>query len=361
MAEERGNSQEYMATGAGFLAELPLAELSAAEAEAMAARHFGFHGRATRLAGGRYLAFHLATEDGRGFVLQVLHPAEEPGLAHFQTVTLLNLARAHPELPVPRLHRPLCGRGAEATAGIGGQSCRLRLLDHLPGRPMHLTAPCHRQRRAVGTMLAQLDRGLAEQADGADPKPSGLPVRRMAGLWKLITSLPQIGDRGLAAGLLERFERNLAPRLLRLPVQPVHLELIRRNLRVSEDDHAAIIGITGFEALAYAPSVDALARACADQLQPEGHPLAGPGDVVEAFHALRPLRPEELDLLAGLIAAHVVMVTIQHAWTLSRRRAEAPDVRHDYAHALSGLRRLGVLPQDEAETYLRRRIAAART
>ena len=69
--------------------------LTGAQAEQIAAEHFGLESRATLLTGERDQNFLLQTADAR-FVLKVSHPDEDRGAVDFHTAALLHIAQADP-------------------------------------------------------------------------------------------------------------------------------------------------------------------------------------------------------------------------------------------------------------------------
>ncbi|KAA2215050.1 phosphotransferase [Teichococcus oryzae] len=343
----------------GALLDAPPLPVTEAEAEALAEQHFGQQGQAVPLGGERDRNFHLRAGDEAGFVLKVIHPAEDAAVSAFHSLALEHLARSDPSLPVPRLHRPVAGPGTEAIWQPEGRpACRLRLLDYLPGRPLHLTAPGPAQRRAVGACLARLDLAFQGFTHPAERHPLMWDIQHALRLRGFLAHLPQVGDRGVAAAMLDRFERHVLPVLPRLRMQVIHNDFNPHNILADPADDAAIAGIIDFGDMVRAPLVQDLATACAYQMQPEGHPLAAAAELAQAFHAHCPLQPEEIAILADLIGTRLTVSVAISSWRAARQPENASYILRNYNRALSGLRRLGVLPRDEAQRFLKERLAA---
>ncbi len=96
--------------------DLTLPELTAAEAAEIARREFGLTGEAKQLYSERDANFHLRPAGGGpGHVLKIANAVEDPDVIDLQTASLRHIARADPELPVPRV---ILSRSGEAVAWV---------------------------------------------------------------------------------------------------------------------------------------------------------------------------------------------------------------------------------------------------
>lgn len=339
----------------GAVLDTPVPAITLAEATELAHAAFGLDGTVTPLTGERDRNFHLRTADGAEYALRVINAAEDPAVSDFQSLALLHLAAADPGLPVPRLHRPLQGAAPEAVwqPAHGGAPCRVRVLDYLPGRPLHLTAPDRAQRTAIGQCLARLDAALRDFRHPADSHVLMWDIQRALQLRGMAAQLPEPADRALAAGVLDRFERHALPLLPGLRPQVIHNDFNPHNILADAVRDEAITGIIDFGDMVRAPLVQDLATAAAYQLAPEGHPLEGPAQLIAAFDAVCPLWPEEVEILADLIATRMAVAVTISGWRALRQPANADYILRNYGRSLSGLRRVGALPRQDAQTYLR--------
>ncbi|PHK96693.1 hypothetical protein CR162_01940 [Pseudoroseomonas rhizosphaerae] len=325
------------------------------EVAALARERFGLEAAVRPLTGERDRNFHLRAADGAEYVLKVIHPAEEPAVSDFQSRALLHLAETGPDLPVPRLHPPLEGGAPEALWRRPGQpDCRVRVLDYLPGRPLHLTRPGPAQRAAVGATLARLDLALRDFRHPAEEHALMWDIQHALRLRPLVAHLPDAPDRELADAVLERFATHAVPRLATLRRQVVHNDFNPHNILADEARDDRVAGIIDFGDMVRAPLVQDLATAAAYQMTEEGHPLEGPAQLAAAFHAVCPLEDGELSVLADLIATRLAVAVTISGWRAARQPQNAPYILRNYPRSLAGLRRLGALPRAEAETYLRK-------
>ncbi|WP_307140211.1 phosphotransferase [Pseudoroseomonas cervicalis] len=344
----------------GAVLDTPAPVVSLDEAAALARDAFGLAAEATPLAGERDRNIHLRAADGREYALRVINPAEPAEVSDFQSRALLHLAEAAPDLPVPRLHAPLSGDAPEAlwTPAGGGAPCRVRLLDYLPGRPLHLAAPSPAQRAALGAMLARLDLAFAGYRHAAEGHELMWDIQRALKLRPLVAHLPGPDDRALAESVLERFERHALPLLPGLRPQVIHNDFNPHNILTDPEDDRRITGIIDFGDMVRAPMVQDLATAAAYQVAAEGHPLEGPAQLARAYHALCPLWPEEVEILADLIATRLAVAVTISGWRAAKQPENAPYILRNYPRSLSGLRRLGALSRAEAQSYLRKALNA---
>ncbi|MCQ4160444.1 phosphotransferase [Roseomonas sp. GC11] len=344
----------------GAVLDTPAPAVSLEEAARLAREAFGITGEVHPLTGERDRNFHLRGADGRDYALRVINPAEEPGVSDFQSRALLHLGEAGPDLPVPRLHRPLSGAAPEALwqPEGGGTPCRVRLLDYLPGKPLHLAAPSGAQRAMLGGCLARLDRALSGFRHPSEGHVLMWDIQRALRLRPLLAHLPEAADRALATAMLERFERHALPLLPGLRPQVIHNDFNPHNILTDPADDRRISGIIDFGDMVRAPMVQDLATAAAYQILPEGHPLEGPAELAAAFHAVCPLWPEEVEILADLIATRLAVAVTISGWRAARQPENAPYILRNYPRSLAGLRRLGALPRAEAQAYLRKALHA---
>ncbi|ONG58316.1 hypothetical protein BKE38_03030 [Pseudoroseomonas deserti] len=339
----------------GAVLDSPVPAITVAEAEAFARDAFGLDGAIRPLTAERDRNFLLVARDGREYAMRVINAAEDPAVSDFQSRALMHAAAADPTLPVPRLHLPLAGDAAEAVwqPADAGPPCRVRVLDYLSGRPLHLTAPDRAQRTAIGQCLARLDRALSGFRHPAESHVLLWDIQRALQLRGFAEQLPEPADRALALGILDRLERHALPLLPGLRPQVIHNDFNPHNILADAVDDQRITGIIDFGDMVRAPLVQDLATAAAYSLAPEGHPLEGPAQIIAAFDAACPLWEEELEVLADLIATRTAVSVIISGWRALRQPENAAYILRNYPRSLSGLRRLGALRREDARTYLR--------
>ena len=84
-------------------------ELSPEAVMALVRRHYGIDGSVRSLAGERDQNCLVETAGGSRYVFKISNPSEPAAVVDFQIAALDHIARAAPELPVPRVVRTLEG------------------------------------------------------------------------------------------------------------------------------------------------------------------------------------------------------------------------------------------------------------
>jgi Ser/Thr protein kinase RdoA (MazF antagonist) len=262
----------------------------------------------------------------------------------FQGEALLHLAQADPALPVPRTRLPLAVQWE-----VAGQPSRLvRVYSWLPGRPLHLAAPGPVQRRELGRLLARLDLALRGFQHPAQHHVLLWDIQHAARVRGLLPAIEDPARRAVLERLLDRFEQQVLPVMRALRRQVIHNDFNPHNVLADNVDDTRIAGVIDFGDMVHAPLVQDLATACAYQIQPEGHPLAGPAEMAAAFHAICPLLPEELDILPDLIAVRGVISVAISGWRARLQPENAPYILRNTPRAWAGLKRLAAVPRHEA-------------
>ncbi|MCK8784827.1 phosphotransferase [Roseomonas sp. NAR14] len=333
----------------GAALDLPAPPATEAEAESLARAHFGVEARARALSGERDRNFHLRDAAGRDYVLKVGHPAEDPAVLDLQGRALLHVAARDPSLPVPRV---LLADGAPQAAwqAPGLPPRMVRLLTYLPGRPLAEVPADAAQRRAIGACLARLDLALGDFRHPAEGHDLLWDLQRMARVRPLLAEVPA-DRRDLPLRFLDRFEAHVLPALPGLRAQLVHNDFNPHNVLAAGDDDRRVAGIIDFGDMVRAPLVQDVATAAAYQLSAAG--LDGVAELAAAFHAVLPLRAEEVAVLADLTAARLVLTIAISSWRAARHPGNAAYILRNQGRAWEGLRRLDAIPREAAVAALR--------
>ncbi|MEQ1894211.1 MAG: phosphotransferase, partial [Planctomycetota bacterium] len=260
---------------------------SPAEAEALARAHYGLSGLAERLPGEYDDNFRLRADDGRSFVLKLMHPERERALVELQVAALRQAERAAPTLPLPRVQRARDGSALVAARDSAGRARLLWLLDYLEGTPLASVRPRSDALHAeLGAWLARFDRALLD----FDP-----PAARRVLKWDLAQAgwiraeLGVLADerrRALVHAVLDTFTREVEPELPHLPAGVIHGDANDHNVlvRVERARPLAIAGVIDLGDLHRSARVGELAVAGAYALldQPEPWPVLAA--LVRGYH-----------------------------------------------------------------------------
>ncbi|MDP2773129.1 MAG: aminotransferase class III-fold pyridoxal phosphate-dependent enzyme [Nocardioides sp.] len=283
--------------------------------------HWGLAGDLTPLHGERDRNFRLDSGPER-HLLKVHNPADPEAVLDLQCSALRHLRSAAPELPVPGVVPTLDGRPWVQLTGRDGRHSFAWVQTWLEGRhpePAELDAA---HLREWGRTSARLGRALRGFAHPAATHPIAWDVKRLPQLRPWLSAVA--ADRRPAIeAVLDRFEQRIVPALPRLRAQVVHNDLAPTNVLV--DDRLAVTGITDFGDMTHTALVCDLAVAAADVLSGRAGVVDLASEVVAGYHAVTSLEPEELALVADLMAGRYAATVLITAWR-TREQGWAPEI-----------------------------------
>jgi Ser/Thr protein kinase RdoA (MazF antagonist) len=294
------------------------AAVSIEEAAGVAAAVFGIRARLRRMIGERDQNYALQAEDGRGFALKIIHPAEDPAITDFQTSLLRHLAAADPALPVQRVVPALDGRAESAVRLADGTRRMVRMTTFLPGTIQRGLPPSENRGRNLGALLARIQLALAEFAHPADAHEIAWDIQHTAQQRAVIPEIGSAHQRALMEEAIGRFEARALPAMSWLRRQVLHNDLSGDNVVVDPRDPDRIAGILDFGDATRTAVINDLAIAVSYNLVETGNPLEGGLGLVAGFHAVKPLLREELDLLLDLVIARLVVRVGITEWRATR-------------------------------------------
>lgn len=326
--------------------------LSLDEVTALVARLYAIHGSVTPLAGERDQNCRIETADGSQYVVKIGNPSEPVPVVDFQIAALDHVARAAPGLPVPRVVRTLGGWPRDTVALPDGRRSTVRMLTYLDGVQIRETPRTAAQRRAMGTVLAQLDlalQGCAHPAAGHDLLWNVSTAHRLADKLDAVVDAPR---RALAAAFMRRFTDHVLPRLAAVRSQVIHNDYHLYNVLVAPDDHERIVGIIDFGDMLQAPLVGEVATAAAFHMTGNADPFEGAAQFVGAYHATLPLVDAEQEIVADLMATRHLITALISEWRAARYpENRAYIMRHNPA-AWEALSQMADLSRNEARDRL---------
>jgi 4-aminobutyrate aminotransferase-like enzyme/Ser/Thr protein kinase RdoA (MazF antagonist) len=288
--------------------------------------HWGLAGELTPLHGERDRNFRLDSPAGR-HLLKVHNPADPESVLDLQCSALRHLRSVDPDLPVPGVVPTRDGRAWVQLTGRDGRRSFAWVLTWLEGRhpdPGELDAE---HLHEWGRTSARLGRALRGFAHPAATHPITWDVQRLPALRSWLPAVA--ADRRPAVeAVLDRFEQRVSPVLPRLRAQVVHNDLAPTNVLV--DDDLALTGITDFGDMTHTALVCDLAIAAADLLSGREDAMERAREVVAGYGSVTPLEPEELALVADLMAGRYAATVLITAWR-TREQGWAPEI-DDEAH-----------------------------
>jgi Ser/Thr protein kinase RdoA (MazF antagonist) len=312
---------------------------------------YGVHGTITPLTSERDRNYHVHARDGRHFLLKVTNSAEPEEITRFQTDALLQIEKADPSLPVPRVIPTLSGQSLHRAALPDQDACVARLLTFLQGEQLYKTERTPTQRRNIGTCLARLDKALLNAAPPSIAHVLQWDASNAPALRGMMEAIEDQLQHARIAQVLEAFESRVAPILPQLRRQVIHNDFNPHNILVAPDDHARVTGILDFGDLVHTPLVVDLATACAYQVLPGPAPLHSVGEFVAAYHAVIPLEPAELSILLDLIRARLITTIVITNWRARRYPANRTYILRNTGPSWLAFDQLQHVGPAEAEDY----------
>ncbi len=229
--------------------EAPPPAFTPVEAERIAAEAFGVNGAVSPLVSERDQNVKITTEDGRGFVLKIGNPADDPGVIDMQTLALLHVAHTDPTLPVMRLVATVDGELQVNVTGPDGRPHIVRLVTLLPGRTMEPDELRSDTLHSFGATCARLGQALRGFFHPSAGHPLLWNVKHALDLRPLVRHIPDAARRGVVEGVLDRFEQHVRPVFGDLRAQVIHNDLTPDNCLFDPEQHVS--GIIDFGDMAH--------------------------------------------------------------------------------------------------------------
>src|SRR5215469_970514 len=318
-----------------------------ARAAQVARAHWGVNATARRLDSEHDDAFRLSLPDGTARFLRVSAPDPVAAEASFLTAILAHLARVAPELPVQRVVPALDG---SPEVLLGGRL--VRMTSFLDGRLLSEVRSTPALRRDIGATLARLSRALRGFTHPAARRTHLWDVQSAHQLRPLLQDLEAAGTHvdGGVAEALDRFDAVVRPALTGASTQVIHGDFHGENLLVAADG-VTIAGVLDFgDSLTGPVAMDVAVAACYQLGAQDGTDLLSPAlDVVVGYHAVDPLRPADLPLIAELIALRLATRIVVSQWNAAREPANSGYLLRRTAQAVEHFEAFAAMaPEDVA-------------
>ncbi len=281
-----------------------------------AAAAFGLEGPLTALDAERDQNVRIDDPSQGRFLIKVSNAAEHEAVVECETEAVLHVHRVDPGLRVALPRRLTDGGWWTTVADDEGVSHLVRCFEFLDGRhidPADLTSDAM---RGWGETLARLGRAMRGFFHPAADRPLLWDARHASDLRPFLSEVEDPMRRNLAAAVLDRFEREVKPRLPSLRSQPIHNDLTVDNALV--DEAGRITGIIDFGDMTFAPLVIDIASAAASTIAGRPDPWDALVGFVEGYERVTRLDDDELDLLPDLLAVRFTQNVLISAWRARR-------------------------------------------
>jgi hydroxylysine kinase len=326
---------------AGLLASAP-PRFSPEQAQGLLRDHWGICGTALEIACERDQNFRITTEKGQDFILKVSNAVEDPLSTDFQTAALRWVEKVDPDLPLPRVVAALDGAFTQRLMLPSGQSNVVRVLSWLDGTPLHHVPMTLQMQAGIGTMTARLGLALQEFDHPGARHDLLWDIRHLSRLRPLTETLG--GDAIAIAAMreLDHFETHVAPALKGLRRQVIHNDMNHHNILINESEKERITGVLDFGDMVNTYLAIDVAVATS-YLASEDNPLEAISRLVAAYHAVLPLKREEIVLLRDLTVARLVASITITSWRAARYPENATYILRNNGPARIAIKRFASL------------------
>jgi 4-aminobutyrate aminotransferase-like enzyme/Ser/Thr protein kinase RdoA (MazF antagonist) len=298
--------------------------------------HFGFRREPQRLSGERDLNLRFNTDDGQA-LFKVANRLESSGMQDFQHQALRHLAQVDPELPVPRVLGSLSGSDRVQVEARDGYTYTLRALSYLPGELLASVAATPNLMMALGSLLGQLDKGLAGFFHPAARQPI---VWNLLEAGKLRNETDAIADeegRRLVEHVLDRMIAAVLPSLASLGHQVLHADAHANNLVVSSGDEPRLTGILDFGDLNWGPRPAEIAIAADYPGLPVDQYIELLAAITSGYDSIYPLSEAEIEVIPDLVVARWATGSTIISWRQKYRHETHPHVNISLDQLNSGM------------------------
>jgi len=311
-----------------FLA-LTRPDFTVQDAERIAHELYGITAEAKEFYAERDRSYYLRAEDGREFVLKIVHEEEDEANIALQIEALTWIARQDPVLPIPRVQRAGDGATIAHRLSAAGRKHPVWMLSYLPGTPMMERESDRSTLCELGRFAARMDRALRGFFHRAAGREIVWDARMAPRLAPHLALIEDAADRQLLEGIIAQFSADVMPKLDGLRAQIIHNDMNLHNVLVAKNQPDRITGLIDFGDMIHAPLIVELAVAASDAVL-AADPLERVAALLRGYHETLPLSADETDLLYDLIQSrHAMSLAI-----LARRRAQKmtePNYLESYA------------------------------
>lgn len=314
-----------------FFAEgaLPAPRMTPAEAELIVAEHLGITARAQALGSQQDVNFLLHADDGTpATILKIANPAFGTVEIDAQDAAADLIASARPELRIATVLRRPDGSPLRTTVDTENGPAVARLLRHLPGGT--LSGPRHLSPGTVagmGTIVGKVSTALRDfRHPGLDRVLQWDPQHADRVVAKLARHIGEPDRRAAVQTATAEAWAHVRKLAATLPSQAVHLDLTDDNLVRCPDSRPTVPdGVIDFGDVTTSWAVCELAVSLASMLHHDGIEPHHVLPAVRAFHAVRPLSPEEAAAVWPLVVLRAAVLVA------SGRHQAAVDEDNSYA------------------------------
>jgi 4-aminobutyrate aminotransferase-like enzyme/Ser/Thr protein kinase RdoA (MazF antagonist) len=313
---------------------------------------YGLSGDLVRLGGERDVNYRLFAADGSSRFVKLTLDKRDFATLPVQTAAMIHVTRQDPCLPVPQPVTSVQGI-SWVEFDAGPDLAILRVFPFVEGIVSADAPTSAAQRRAIGAVVARIDRALASFSEDVGNEDLHWNLARADRVRSITQTVSNDPDRELIHAALDDFVDKVAIEYPRLRKQVIHNDLNPSNVLVDKYHPDRIVGLIDFGDIVAAPLVNDLAIACAYHGRDPSAPFCGIGDVVAGYHAVTSLEPLELQLVFDLMRARWATIIAIAEGSVAQSLGEADYLRRNCSLSRQGLRRFSEFSREEVGQFLR--------
>jgi 4-aminobutyrate aminotransferase-like enzyme/Ser/Thr protein kinase RdoA (MazF antagonist) len=294
------------------------------EAARLAHEIFGLEASARSLPGEYDDNFHLTADDGRGYVLKVMHAGRERSFIDMQCRALQHLARRAPHLAVPRVCPTRSGEAFQNVAVADGSERFVWLLTFLPGTVLAAVRPHEPELlESLGRLLGEMDAALEDFSHPSVQRELKWDLARAGWIRDYLHHVGDATRRALVERFLALYEAEVVPALPRLRRSIIFGDANDHNVLVSTPwpQPRKVAGVIDFGDMHHGLVVSEPAVASAYAILGKKDPLQTATALVRGYHNAFPLEEAELAVIFPLIAMRLAVSVVNSA----HRKTLIPD------------------------------------
>ncbi|OGR22261.1 MAG: hypothetical protein A2277_20100 [Desulfobacterales bacterium RIFOXYA12_FULL_46_15] len=290
---------------------------------------YGLSGDISRLAGENE-NFLIRTKNNTSFVLKLACDQTIPGIPEIEHLAVECLFKAGLGISLPRVIPARSGSMEACLLTEDHKQIRGRLLEFVKGKAWRQSPPASiEQLETLGRLIARMDMAMSGIVHAGSRRTHPWDLTQAARHRPEISFIQDLEKRRILEWAFHLYTAIALPLLDRLPRSLIHGDLNDDNILV---DNSRVCGILDFGDCLENPVVCDLAIALAYHTLDEEDPLEAAAIIIGAFHQVRPLSADEMNVIFPLMCARLAVSVIisakrrkidplRESWFVSEQRA----------------------------------------
>lgn len=284
----------------------------------LVAEQYGFEGEIKPLVSERDQNFQITTASQQRYVVKIANAAERPINVDFQIKALLHLQDCGCNIAVPRIIRTL-DDSSLTKVREDGVTHALRVVSHVPGRPLESVTPDVQLAYELGACLARIGIALNDFEHPGDSQSLLWDMQQASALRPLLKYIAADERRLTIQTCLDDFEQRALAPMSSLRKQVIHNDFNPGNVLITDDEPLSVVGVIDFGDMTRAPLINDVAIAAAYLRSESEDPLALIASFVAGYNASTHLDDVEIGLLYDLVRMRLATTIAILCWRQTAR------------------------------------------